>query len=165
MTMQHLFPFRRMAAPLLALLLLATLPSCSDAIYESHQAPKEYLRWDKADVMVFEPQLPEGQPGEIWVLLRHHAALGEPSIPMKVKVDGPNGPESFDIDFPILDASGKHVGEVAGDICDGSYKLPTGRPWPAGKYTISISQQSRGDQVPGIMEVGLRVTPVKKAGE
>lgn len=146
-----------------AVFLLAMIfSSCGNAIYEKHQDVREVLKWEMDDTKKFEMDIPDTKPYNVVFALRHHSALNRPSLPLKYQLTGPGLNEDQKIDFKMRDENGNILGSAAGDICDTEMTVLSNFSFPeAGKYTLVMSQAS-GDPIPGMIEIGVRVSPIEK---
>ncbi len=76
-----------------------------------------------------------------------------------IKSSAPNGQTSIDtLECILADKTGKWAGDGLGDIWDIQIPWRMNVRFPvSGKYTVEYEQAMRVDDLPGIMDMGLRI--------
>lgn len=149
---------------LLFIFLFTILVSCSNnSVFNRIDNLGESNQWAQADAKTYEFTIEDDTVlYDMSFLLIHVYDYQFASIPIHFDVENPNGKkETFTIDLPIKDESGKDLGDCVGDICDLNYKFKEKIKLPKGKYKITVSNQFEGPYLPNVISVGLEVDKVE----
>ncbi|MFL5764805.1 MAG: gliding motility lipoprotein GldH [Bacteroidia bacterium] len=146
-------------------LIVLVLSSCdSKRIFEQNQ-PMPESGWDVTNVVKYDVNITDpATPANFYINVRQADGYPYDNIFMFIKTVFPNGKQSNDtLDCQLADEKGKWLGSGAGDIYDNQipFKRNVRFPMP-GTYHFEIQQGMRTENVPLIMDVGLRI---EKAGE
>jgi hypothetical protein len=73
-------------------------------------------------------------------------------VPINISIQNPSGEtEQFSVDLKIKDASGKELGDCAGDICDLSQMIKNKIKLQKGSYIVSINTNFEGSYLPNVL--------------
>jgi gliding motility-associated lipoprotein GldH len=100
----------------------------------------------------------------LYVNVRHASQYPYANLYLFITIKFPNGKLAKDtLECVLSDGSGKWKGEGMGDIWDNQILWKPNVKFPlTGKYTFEYEQAMRTEQVPFVMDVGLRVEKAEK---
>jgi gliding motility-associated lipoprotein GldH len=146
----------------LAVLLMSVLffSSCdSKRVFEQNQAIPE-SGWATSNVVKFNVDIKDPSTAtNFYINVRNAEGYPYSNVCMFIKTTFPNGKMSKDtLDCTLADEKGKWIGSGMGDLYDNQIPFKRNVRFPlAGIYSFEIQQGMRMDNVPLIMDVGLRI--------
>jgi gliding motility-associated lipoprotein GldH len=134
--------------------------SCdSNRIFEENKAIPE-SGWNVNDIKKFDVDIKDpSTPANFYINIRNADGYPYYNVVLFIKTTFPNGKMSNDtLDCILADEKGKWLGSGIGDIYDNQipFKRNVRFPLP-GTYSFEIQQGTRKDDIPLIMDVGLRI--------
>ncbi len=156
--------FIRKSKPSIQLLILCTallfLSACDNKrIFEDNTDIPDYS-WASTNKLKFEVQIKDpSTPANFYINVRNAEGYPYSNLYLFVKTTFPNGKFSNDtLECVLADGKGKWLGKGLGDIYDNQIPFKRNVRFPqAGNYIFEIQQGMRNDNVPLIMDVGLRI--------
>ncbi len=150
----------------LAIILLVILFSSCDSkrVFEDNTTFPDYT-WDVKNKPVFEVNIEDTTVRyNLYVNVRNASHYQYANIYIFVTINFPNGKTRKDtVECVLADANGQWKGDGAGDIWDNQIPWMKNIKFPlAGKYKFEYEHAMRTEQVPFIMDVGLRVEKAEK---
>jgi gliding motility-associated lipoprotein GldH len=134
--------------------------SCDSArVFEQNQ-PIPESGWDVTNVVKFDVDIADPSTAtNFYINVRQADGYPYSNIFMFIKTVFPNGKQSADtLECVLADEKGKWLGSGVGDIYDNQIPFKRNVRFPmAGKYHFEIEQGMRTENVPLIMDVGLRI--------
>lgn len=152
------------AKSLLILSLFTLLISCSKQNqFSEFDTFGEENRWQKADAKSYDFTIDDDSKlYNIVFRFSHVYGYQFTEIPLNIIIENPEGKsEELKINIPILNDSGKDLGECAGDVCDLKYPIIEKTKLQKGKYKITISHSFEGPYLPNVIGIGLNVENTK----
>lgn len=144
----------------IALLCLLLCGSCENpAIYEQYQAI-DNTTWDKGKTYFFTFDISDASIAyDIFFEVRNNNLYPYQNLWLFCSEEMPIGPIRQDtIEFQLADDYGKWYGQGF-SLFHSSFPLKNGYKFPIeGQYTFGFRQGMRKDSLPGIQEIGLRLT-------
>lgn len=123
------------------------------------------LTWDVKNKLTFEVPIEDTTAlHNLYVNVRHASHYPYANLYVFITIKFPNGKLAKDtLECVLADPEGQWKGEGMGDIWDNQilWKPKVKFPLP-GTYSFEYEQAMRTDQVPFIMDMGLRVEKVEK---
>ena len=145
---------------ILFLLCALFFASCDDArIFEQNQAIPE-SGWAQSNVVKFDVDIKDpSTPAHFYVNVRNAEGYPYGNIFLFIKTVFPNGKFSNDtLECVLADDKGKWLGTGVGDLYDNQIPFKRNVRFPlAGIYRFEIQQGMRPENVPLILDVGLRI--------
>jgi len=142
------------------ILVLFSLASCDDSlIYEENQGI-EGMKWKASQPISFEVAIEDTlQACNFYFNLRHGEDYAFSNLFVFMKTTFPNGESARDtMEFTLQQPDGKWIGSGLGDLRDNQILFKQNLRFPLrGKYTFSLEQAMRQEELPYISEVGLRI--------
>ncbi|HSH67875.1 MAG TPA: gliding motility lipoprotein GldH [Bacteroidia bacterium] len=139
---------------------LFVLTACdSKRIFEENKNIPDN-NWESSNVIKFEVPIKDpATPANFYINIRNADGYPYSNIYLFIKTTFPNGKFSTDtLECILADEQGKWLGNGLGDIYDNQIPFKRNVRFPlAGIYTFEIQQGTRKDNVPLIMDVGLRI--------
>lgn len=141
-------------------LLLLLFSSCdNDMVYHvNRNIPDD--SWDQNNIITFSPNIEDTiSYHDIYVHIRHTGEYPMSNLFLYLHVTSPLGLTSKDIiECTLADEKGKWLGKGFGNIWSikALYKKDVKFPY-TGQYKFDIEQAMRIDELPGIIDVGLRI--------
>lgn len=136
------------------------LTSCdSKRIYEQNSEIKENT-WDAAQKVKFEVNITDTVSGNnVLINIRHAGFYPYSNLFMFINTTFPNGKTTRDtIECLLADDKGKWLGKGLGDLWDSRILFKRNvRFSQSGNYIFEFEQAMRVEQLPGVMDVGLRI--------
>jgi len=147
--------------PLIFLIgLLFLIAGCDDKrIFEENKDIPDNS-WNMNNKITFNVPIKDpSTPANFYVNVRNADGYPYSNIFLFIKTTFPNGKFSTDtLECILADAQGKWIGKGLGDIYDNQIPFKRNVRFPlAGIYTFEIQQGMRVDNIPLIMDVGLRI--------
>lgn len=141
-------------------LLILTGACQKRTLYREFKEFKNYV-WNKPDKISFEiPIKNQGQIANVILTVRHVGQYPFNNLPVKVNLITPKGETTtLEKDINLKDEKGEFKGDVAGNLYDVEELL-----WKeiefkeAGTYTIILNNSMQRDRIPGLVDVGIKVT-------
>lgn len=163
-------PINRRTSPKRNLRLSACLASCiigflffscdRPAIYDQYQAIQG-TTWEKEKAYYFTFQIEDiSIPYDISLEIRNNNLYPYQNLWIFYQMEFPIGPLRKDtMECMLADDYGKWYGHGI-SLFQSSFPIRTQYRFPfKGQYTFSLRQGMRNDQLPGIQEIGLRISP------
>lgn len=142
-----------------AILMITFLLSCNTGkIYEEHNTNFPKFRWDKSNVVEFNPEITDTASNyEITVALRHIFGFNLKSIKIDFEIISPSGEKSLnEYLLSFYNDQGDLLSACAGDFCDFEQLIEDNFKFKeTGAYQINIYHRMDVNPIPNIMEVGL----------
>jgi len=116
--------------------------------------------WDSSNVVKFNVDIKDpSTPTNFYINVRNADGYPYSNLFLFVRTKFPNGKQSNDtLECQLADENGKWIGKGIGDIYDNQIPFKRNVRFPlAGVYTFEIEQGMRTNNVPLIMDVGLRI--------
>jgi gliding motility-associated lipoprotein GldH len=145
---------------LLSILILSLFAlSCNkNRIFEEHNTNFPKFRWDKSNIVDFNPDIKDkNYDYKIFIAIRHIAGFQLKDINVKLEIISPSGEETTkDYTLPLFDKNNESLSDCAGDYCDLESMVENNFKFKeTGKYKFRISHQMSINPIPNVMEVGL----------
>lgn len=148
---------------LLSTILLSSIlffSSCdSNGIFEQNQAIPE-SGWATSNVIKFNVDIKDPSTAtNFYINVRNADGYPYNNLFLFIKTTFPNGKVSSDtLECTLADEKGKWLGSGIGDLYDNRIPFKRNVRFPlAGTYSFEIQQGMRIDNIPLIMDVGLRI--------
>ncbi len=116
--------------------------------------------WNAADKLKFEVEITDTVSGNnVLINVRHGGLYPYSNLFLFINTTFPNGKTTRDtLECPLADERGKWYGDGLGDLWDAQILFKRNvRFSQSGTYTFEFEQAMRVEQLPGIMDVGLRI--------
>ena len=143
-----------------ALLFALFFASCDGKrIFEENKSLPEG-GWEADNAIKFDVDIKDpSTPANFYINVRNADGYPYSNLFLFVKTKFPNGKESNDtLECLLADEKGQWTGTGAGDIYDNQIPFKKNVRFPlAGIYSFEIQQGMRTENVPLIMDVGLRI--------
>lgn len=150
---------------LLAISCLLLASSCDrNRVFENNIDIPDYS-WDVKNKLSFDVNIDDTiSLHNLYVNVRHASQYPYANLYLFIVIKFPNGKLAKDtLECVFSDQNGKWKGEGMGDIWDNQILWKPNVKFPLkGKYTFEYEQAMRTEQVPFIMDVGLRVEKAKQ---
>ena len=142
------------------IVLIILLGSCTGKTlyHENVDFPKGY--WSSTDTLHFKVLVADTlSPCNITLLMRNKGAYPFSNLYVVVTTQAPSGAVLTDtIEFILASPRGEWLGKGFGDVWQNEKRYKTAIRFPnTGIYSFSIRQIMRPDQLPGVMDFGLRI--------
>ena len=139
--------------------------SCDrNKIYEDYQKIDNYV-WNKENILNFEYEIIDSTClYNVYINIRHSNNYPFSNLWLFLKQTKSGITLLNDtVEYTLLSEKGKWLGDGLGDIWDYQAAwLKNVRYSQSGKYKIQIEQATRHDNLPGIMDMGIRVEKIKE---
>lgn len=139
---------------------LLFLTSCdSKRIFEENESIPDNT-WANSHIIRFDVPINDpSTPANFYINVRNADGYPYSNLYLFIKTTFPNGKFSTDtLECILADEKGKWLGKGLGDIYDNQIPFKRNVRFPlAGTYKFEIQQGTRSDNVPLIMDVGLRI--------
>lgn len=145
-----------------AFLMLCVLffSSCdSKRVFEQNQAIPE-SGWAQSNIVKFNVDIKDpSTPTNFYINVRNADGYPYNNLFLFIKTTFPNGKMSNDtLECILADEKGKWIGSGIGDLYDNQIPFKKNVRFPlAGTYSFEIQQGMRTDNIPLIIDVGLRI--------
>jgi gliding motility-associated lipoprotein GldH len=136
----------------------------SNRVFEDNQDIPE-MSWDVKNKLSFDVNIEDTtQLHNLYVNVRHASHYPYANLYMFIVIKFPNGKLAKDtLECVLAGPDGQWKGEGMGDIWDEQILWKPNVKFPiSGKYTFEYEQAMRTEQLPFIMDVGLRVEKAEK---
>ena len=147
------------------LLIFVFLSSCDrNRIFEKNIDIPDYS-WDVKNKLSFDVDIEDTTAlHNLYVNVRHASQYQSANLFIFITIKFPNGKLAKDtLECVLSDETGKWKGDGMGDIWDNQILWRPNVKFPVkGKYTFEYEQAMRMEQVPFVMDVGLRVEKAEK---
>jgi len=144
----------------IVLSLVLFLASCdSKRIFEENKSIED-AGWNINDIKTFEVEIKDPATAtNFYINVRNADGYPYSNLFVFVKTIFPNGKMSNDtLECVLADEKGKWLGSGIGDLYDNQIPFKRNVRFPlAGKYSFELQHGMRIDNVPLIMDVGLRI--------
>ena len=145
---------------LAALLFIATLSACdSKRVFEQNMEIPNGI-WNAKNIARFEVEIADTvTPHNFYINVRNAGAYPYSNLYLFLETQFPDKVIARDtIECILADNSGRWLGEGSGDIWDNQILFKKGvRFRKAGKYIFSLEQAMRVQNLPLLMDVGIRI--------
>jgi gliding motility-associated lipoprotein GldH len=146
--------------PLLLFFLPLLFSSCDDnGLYDQNRDIKDGV-WDIKQHLVFDFDVPDSVTKyNFYFNVRNTDEYPYSNIYVFFKTTFPNGKTGVDtVEFPLADENGRWYGKGQGDVHDCRLVFRQNVRFPlAGKYHMEIEQAMRMEQLPGVLNAGIRI--------
>lgn len=136
------------------------LPACDKSrIYEENKEIPQNV-WNKDYIVKFEAEITDTiNPANFYINVRNADGFPYANLFLFIKTTFPNGKVSNDtLECILADEKGKWLGSGMGDIYDNQILFKRNVRFPlSGKYTFEYQHGMRVENIPLIMDVGLRI--------
>ncbi len=133
--------------------------SCdSNVIYEENQSFEKNV-WSYDDIKTFNFEIEEeGTPAKIFLNLRTTTDYPYSNIFFYLHREEPNGLSDIDtFEFFLAEPNGKWIGNNTGTVVENKIYYAGGVFSSKGKYTYKLEQAMREDNLPEVIDIGVRV--------
>ncbi|MDD2634787.1 MAG: gliding motility lipoprotein GldH [Bacteroidales bacterium] len=145
---------------LLALFMVLAVMACDrNKVYEDYVKIDNNI-WSQENIVKFEFEIDDtSQLYNILINLRHASVYPYNNLWLFVKSSAPNGTINIDtVECVIVDKNNRWIGDGMGDIWDVQILWKNNiRFVNQGVYRVEFEQAMRVENLPGIMDMGLRV--------
>jgi len=127
-------------------------------VYEEHKTNFPQFRWEKSNVVEFNPEITETTSNYvITVALRHIFGFNLKSIKIDMEIIAPSGEKTMNqYLLSFYDKEDNFLSRCAGDFCDLEQIVEDDFTFnEVGEYKINIYHRMNINPIPNIMEVGL----------
>ncbi|TAL61556.1 MAG: gliding motility lipoprotein GldH [Bacteroidetes bacterium] len=146
-------------------LLFVALSSCDpNRVFEDNTDIPDFA-WDVKNKLSFDVNIEDTTAlHNLYVNVRHASHYPYANLFVFITIEFPNGKLSKDtLECKLADEAGQWKGEGMGEIWDNQILWKPNVKFPlTGTYHFEYEQAMREEQVPFIMDVGLRVEKAKK---
>lgn len=145
---------------LLLLFCCVALTACyENGIYEKYKGIPDYV-WKTGYKVPYEVEITDTNVlYNIYVDVRHTEFYPFSNLWLMLHVNMPYGQKhETRVELPLAEKDGKWLGRCLGDVCDRQILVQENAIFPQqGKYTFELEQIMRLDDLPGIMEMGIKI--------
>jgi gliding motility-associated lipoprotein GldH len=146
-------------------LALVSFSSCDkNRLYEENRDVKDGV-WDMNQHLVFDFDVPDTVTKyNFYFNIRNTDDYRFSNIYIFMQTTFPNGKKSIDtVEFPLADENtGRWYGKGQGDVHDCRLVFKQGVRFPlSGKYHMEVEQAMRMEQLPGVLNAGIRIEKAK----
>jgi gliding motility-associated lipoprotein GldH len=157
---QHTRAYLLLKTILFPISLLLLISACdSKRVFEENREIPNGI-WNAANLARFEVQITDTiTPHNFYLNVRNTGAFAYSNLYLFLETEFPDKVYAMDtVECILADNSGRWLGEGSGDIWDNQILFKKGvRFRKAGKYVFSLQQAMRVEQLPMIMDVGIRI--------
>lgn len=154
----------RSLASAVFLLTALLVTSCDgNRIYEENKTIPE-TGWTAENNLKFDVEIKDpSTPANFYINVRHADGYPYGNLFLFITTKLPDGKSAIDtLECILADEKGKWIGKGLGDIYDNQIPFKKNMRFPqAGTYHFEIGQGMRVDNIPLIMDVGLRIEKVE----
>lgn len=139
---------------------LLSLTSCDRNVVFEDNVKLPENRWEQKNAIQFTVDIQDTiSPHNLYINLRNAGGYQFSNIFLFFTTTSPSGKMERDtLELTLADASGKWLGDGAGDIWDNRQLFKRGFHFPeSGKYIFQLEQAMRIDPLPQIMDAGIRI--------
>jgi len=134
--------------------------ACDSArIYEENITVPD-TGWELSNKLKYEVDIKDASVNtNFYINVRHAEAYQYSNLFLFITTNFPDGKKSIDtLECVLADEKGQWLGDGLGDIFDNQIPFKKNVRFPkAGKYTFEIEHGMRTDNVPLLMDIGLRI--------
>lgn len=149
----------------LGLFIFISFSSCdSKRIFEENKEIPEGI-WNRKNIVSLETQINDiSAPFDVYINIRNAGTYQFRNVFIFLTTHFPNGKVARDtVECVIADPTGKWLGSGLGDIWDNQILFKKNVRFPiTGKYKFELEQGMRSEDLPFIMDVGMRMEKAKK---
>ena len=151
--------------------MVALLTGCADNVVYQADVPVPEGTWDRAFTPKFEFDISDTvQRHDVYIDVRHTGQYPFSDLFLFVQLEGPGGRALRDtVDCLLADPTGRWYGKGLGFIFADRfqakvlYKLRNRFP-STGRYSITLEQAMRTEQLEGVLDIGVSVERAKTGG-
>jgi gliding motility-associated lipoprotein GldH len=146
-------------SPLLFLVTILFFSCDKMRMYDENRDIKDGL-WDINNHLIFDFDVPDTVTKyNFYFNIRNTDDYPYSNIYVFFKTTFPNGKIGNDtVEFPLADETGRWYGKGQGDVHDCRLVFRQGVRFPlAGKYHMEVEQAMRMEQLPGVINAGIRI--------
>lgn len=143
---------------------LITASSCDKPLY-SGERPIAGSVWTYDNPLRFDWEVRDTQKlYDLWLEISHSPELSHQNVYVKVTTSFPNAPDQQQmLSLELLKPDGQPNGNCSSDDCTAYISLGQKLSFPSvGNYSLSLTQHSRRDSMPGIRSIGLEIREHRK---
>lgn len=155
---------RLLSVPAIVIILFFIVACNPDLVFERNVAVSGNV-WSREDVAVFEVEINDTlTPHNLYINLRNTGEYPFSNIFLFVEAKSPRGVSVRDtLEFVLAEPSGKWKGKGFGSVWQNRFYYRQNIRFPeTGKYLFEIEQAMRREELPGIVDVGLKVEKVQR---
>ena len=145
---------------LFSLLTVLLTVACNDyVVYERNERIPGNV-WNRFNIPVFEAEITDTlNPHNLLINLRNTGEYPRSNLFLFISVTSPGGAFTRDtIELVLAEPSGRWKGRGFGSVWQNRFFYRQNIRFPErGKYTFKVEQAMRIDDLPGILDVGLRI--------
>jgi gliding motility-associated lipoprotein GldH len=144
---------------------VVSLASCDRNVLFEKNIELPENRWEQKNAIKFTVNVEDTiNPHNLYINLRNASGYQFSNIFLFFTTTAPSGKMERDtLELMLADASGKWLGDGAGDIWDNRQLFKRNFRFPeAGTYTFQLEQAMRIDPLPQIMDAGIRIEKSEK---
>lgn len=144
---------------------VVSLASCDRNVLFEKNIELPENRWEQKNAIKFTVNVEDTiNPHNLYINLRNASGYQFSNIFLFFTTTAPSGKMERDtLELTLADASGKWLGDGAGDIWDNRQLFKRNFRFPeAGTYTFQLEQAMRIDPLPQIMDAGIRIEKSEK---
>ena len=143
-----------------AIILMLLSAACgSDVVFEKNQnIPGD--KWDRHFIPAFEVEITDTlNPHNLMINLRNTGEYPRSNLFLFISATSPAGAFTRDtLELVLAESSGRWKGKGFGNVWQNRFFYRQNVRFPVkGNYTFRIEQAMRFDELPGILDIGLRV--------
>ena len=145
---------------LVTLFLIPLFWSCGNEVLVDHTVEFEKRTWEVQDKFKTQFEVTDTVSNfNFFVTLRNTNDYPYQNVFVFLRTDFPNGKSKLDtINCPLADAKGKWLGKGFSGVYDNRILFMARKRFPLmGSYSISIEHAMRDEELPGILDVGVRI--------
>jgi gliding motility-associated lipoprotein GldH len=151
--------------PLSLFLLPLFFVACDDTrMYDENRDIKDGV-WDMKQHLVFDFDVPDTTTKyNFYFNVRNNDDYPYSNIYVFFETKFPNGKSGRDtVEFPLADENGRWYGKGQGDVHDCRLVFKKNVRFPlAGRYHMEVEQAMRMEELPGILNAGIRIERAEK---
>ena len=141
-------------------LLLVLMASCNSALVYEENVRIPGNEWNRHNIPVFEVEISDTVgPHNILINLRNTGEYPRSNIFLFISATSPSGAFNRDtLELTLAEPSGKWKGRGFGSVWQNRFPYRMNVRFPErGRYVFEVEQAMRIDDLPGIVDVGLRI--------
>ena len=158
--MNFKIPGRNIFRYVCVIVVLISLSSCDRNVVFEDNVKLPENRWEQKNAVQFTVDIQDTiTPHNLYINLRNAGGYQFSNIFLFFTTTSPSGKMERDtLELTLADASGKWLGDGMGDIWDNRQLFKSGFRFPeSGKYIFQLEQAMLIDQLPQIMDAGIRI--------
>jgi gliding motility-associated lipoprotein GldH len=145
---------------IIGIVVIVTLQGCASNVVFEQNNPVNCHGWKMTDTLLYEVTVEDiQQKYDLSINIRHRDVYEFMNVYLNIETQMPNNRIKKEvISVPLCDDGGKWYGNCSGDICFQRVFLMKKLIFPAtGKYVFRINQEMRTEELPNILDVGVRL--------